>query len=313
VIAKVVNIDDVYDEFSYGVHSAAAISSFLKYAVANWITPPRYVLLMGDASYDPRNYEGHGYLDSVPTAMLPFVYEESGSDDALADFDHDGVPEIAIGRVPARKAFDIATVLRKTMAFETPKNQSLDRGALFAYDFNFYQSTLTLANELPPSMPKTFVSREDPNAQANLINGINTGKFIVNFSGHTSTGLWAAVSFFGVNNVPSINNAGRESIFTVLKGFNGLFFRPQADSLTEVLIKAPNGGAVATWAAVTETTPDRELALGARFYRQIGIGQITRMGDLVKDAKIAVAGDNEAYSWTLLGDPMLQVRAGGVR
>jgi hypothetical protein len=309
VTAKVVDIADVYDEFSFGVHSAAGIKSFLSHAGSNWTTPPRYVLLMGDASSDPRNYEGYGFLDSVPTSMVTLTFEESGSDDALADFDHDGVAEIAIGRIPAHNAADIATVLSKTMAFETPKLQSLDRGALFAYDVYAYPSALALANELPASMPKAYFGRNDRDAQASLIKGINTGKFIVNYSGHAARGIWAALTFFGMNNVPALTNANSVSIFTVLKCYNGLFYMPQSDALTEALIKAPNGGAVATWAAVTETDPDHELALGTRFYNQLGIGQIKRMGDLVRDAKSTLAGSNVPYSWTLLGDPMLQVRA----
>ncbi len=58
---KVVDIEDVYDEFSYGAHSAQALKDFLTRAATNWTPPPRYVLLVGDASYDPRNYEGFGY------------------------------------------------------------------------------------------------------------------------------------------------------------------------------------------------------------------------------------------------------------
>ena len=59
-------------------------------------------LLLGDASYDRRNYLGFGYWDLVPTMNVSLIYEETGSDDALADLDHNGVAEMAIGRVPAR-------------------------------------------------------------------------------------------------------------------------------------------------------------------------------------------------------------------
>ena len=187
--------------------------------------------------------------------------------------------------------------------------QSLDRGALFAYSPEYYfEPTLALANELPPTMPKTFVGSGDPRAHANLIYGINAGKLIVNFSGHTSSGIWAGTAFFRNQDIPTLTNAGRESVFTVLRGYNGLFFRPQVDSMGELLLKAPNGGAVAVWAAASDPPPDHELTLGTRFYNQIGIGQIQRMGDLVRDAKSTIAGTNMAYSWVLLGDPMLSVR-----
>ena len=43
----VVDVEDVYDEFSAGEKDAVAIRSFLSSAVRNWPIPPRYVLLAG--------------------------------------------------------------------------------------------------------------------------------------------------------------------------------------------------------------------------------------------------------------------------
>jgi hypothetical protein len=280
---------------------------------------------MGDASWDPRNYEGFGFLDDVPTQMVSLIFEDSGSDEALVDFNHDGVGELAIGRIPTRSTSAITTVLNKTMRFETPAQQSLDRGALFVYDiprfYDFLGMTFALSGALPESMPKMFVGRglpfpnqntPDPQGKANVINAINSGKYIVNYSGHGSTGLWGATDFFGVNDVPSLTNANNESIFTMLTCFNGRFFGPQNESLSEALLKAANGGAVAAWSSTTDTTPDYQLIMGIRFYEQIGIGNIKRMGDLVKDAKTVIGGSDVGYSWALLGDPMLQVRSGTV-
>ena len=45
----VVDVQDVYDQFSGGVYDPQAIQSFLAYAYANWVRPaPAYVLLVGD-------------------------------------------------------------------------------------------------------------------------------------------------------------------------------------------------------------------------------------------------------------------------
>jgi hypothetical protein len=177
-------------------------------------------------------------------------------------------------------------------------------------NFDFFAMSLALGNELPESMPKMFVSRQPPPDQGtgNVIDAINSGKYIINYSGHGASGVWASLNFFGVNNVPSLTNANGLSIFTMLTCYNGRFFQPQHDSLGESLLKATNGGAVATWASTTETTPDYQLIMGAEFYREIGIGNITRIGDLIKDAKTTIAGSDVGYSWALLGDPMLKVR-----
>jgi len=94
----------------------------------------------------------------------------------------------------------------------------------------------------------------------------------------------------------------------MLTCFNGFFLRPNIDSLGETLLKAPNGGAVATWASTTETTPDYQLTMGAEFYHLITVGNVPRLGDLIRNAKMTIAGSDVGYSWALLGDPALKVR-----
>jgi len=310
---KVVNVDDIYDEFSYGKHSGAAVHQFLNYAKTNWQDPkPRYVLILGDASTDPRNYERHGTFDFVPTRIPELIYEEAGSDEALSDFNHDGVADMAIGRVPARTVADVTTVFNKTTAFEVPEIQSLSRGFLCASDlpqgFDFAAMCGVLKDQLPSNTPTQLINRGDPQARQTLLDGLNTGKFLVNYSGHGSAGVWANSGFFSVLDVPLLTNANRQSIFTMLTCWNGLFTHPKNDSLGEALLESPTGGAAATWASSTETTPDYQLTMGARFNNQIGLGNIKRIGDLVGDAKATVAGSDVGYSWVLLGDPALKVR-----
>lgn len=316
---KVVDVADVFDEFSFGNHEAQAISQFLNYAVTYWQTPPQYVLLIGDASYDPRNYLGFGYLDLVPSKVVTTAAQfpwaaENPSDEALADFDDDGLAELAIGRIPARTSGMVNTVLSKTTAFETPAMRSFDRGAIFAYDwpngYDFQWLSETLRNELPKSMPAAMVDKLAPDSTATLISEINNGRYIVNYAGHGTTGAWSSSpTFFGVDYVPQLTNASRQSIFTLLTCLNGYFVRPDAPSLAEALLNLDTGGAVASWASTAKTTPDVQAVMAVRFYSQLNAGNITRLGDLVKDAKNFVPGGHDVkLSWALLGDPMLKVR-----
>ncbi len=309
---KVVDVRDVLDEFNFGLHGAAGIKSFLKYAYENWQEPPEYVLLMGDASYDHRNYEAFGYWDLVPTKIVATVFEETGSDEALGDFNDDGLAEMSIGRIPARDAAEITIALNKTMAFESDTTR-YDRGALFAYDLpdpnNFAGMSQTLRNQLPQSMAAAMVDRGAPNSQNTLIGELNTGKYIANYAGHGSSGLWAVATFFGLNNVPQLTNSDKHTIFTMLSCLNGYFIRPNSDSLAERLLKASNGGAVVTWSSSGSTTSDIQLLMGTRFFSQLAAGDIDRMGDLIRDAKAVIpAGADVRFSWVLLGDPMLKMR-----
>ena len=95
----------------------------------------------------------------------------------------------------------------------------------------------------------------------------------------------------------------------MLTCLNGYFHNLINDSFTEFLTKANNKGAVAAWASSGLTTPDVQAPMALRFYDKIGDGDITRMGDLVKDAKGALVGygTDVRLSWVLIGDPMLKI------
>ncbi|HXI28505.1 MAG TPA: C25 family cysteine peptidase, partial [Vicinamibacterales bacterium] len=55
--SAIVDIDDVYDEFSFGEKTPQALRDFLQWAHTTWQTKPRFVVLAGDATTDPRDYE----------------------------------------------------------------------------------------------------------------------------------------------------------------------------------------------------------------------------------------------------------------
>ena len=122
-----IDVEDLYDEFSFGNKSPKAIKDFLASAKANWKKPPRFVLLVGDASFDPRNYLGMGDFDFVPTKLVDTAYLETASDDWFVDLNNDGLPEMAIGRLPVQTAEEAAIVVSKIMGYEksSKKNEAI--------------------------------------------------------------------------------------------------------------------------------------------------------------------------------------------
>lgn len=336
----VTDVADVFDEFNWGSASSAAINDFLHYVKDTWtpqVPNKQYVLLLGDASYDPRYYLttpassfGGGPYNYVPTKFVDTAYKVVPSDEALADFNNDGLSEMAIGRIPARDVTYINTLLAKTQAFEaSTTQQDVNRGAIFAYDvpngYQFDSMSQDLANQLPVSVPKVFVPRgieptpappnqlaADPNSHANLISALNAGRYIVNYSGHGAQSLWGASAFLGNANTVDINNGANQSIFTMLTCLNGEFSSPANNdfAIAEMLIMTPNRGGPAAWASTGLTTADVQMLMGRQFYNQIGIGNIKRIGDLIRDAKAVIPyGPDVRFSWVLFGDPMLKVRS----
>lgn len=308
---KVVNVEDVLDEFSFGAMDADCIREFLRYAKNNWQTPPRYVLFMGDATYDPKNYLGAGG-NFVPTRLVDTVYTQVGSDDTLADFNDDGLAELAVGRIPAKLPADVTLALNKVTSFEQTVAQAPARGVLFASDlpdgYDFAGLSNRLCNQLPASIECTKINRGDANAPTLLFQAINQSKYIVNYSGHGNAAVWATGGFFGTSQAAQLTNP-QQSIFTMLTCLNGDFIDPTSNSLAEVLLKNPNGGAVSAWASSGLTTPDIQEIMATRFYNQIGAGSMNKMGDLVNDAKTTINfGRDVRLSWVLLGDPTMKVK-----
>ena len=114
---QLVDLADVYDERGFGDKSADAVRDFIQAARATWRVPPRFVLLVGDATFDPRNFLGLGDFDFAPTRLIDTATMETASDDWFVDADLDGVPELAIGRWPVRTADQAAAVVAKTLGY----------------------------------------------------------------------------------------------------------------------------------------------------------------------------------------------------
>lgn len=312
-IVNVVDVEDIFDEFDFGLPTAEAIRRFLHYAKFNWLIPPDYVLLLGDSTFDPRNFTGNGYNNFVPTMIVDTTFMETGSDEALADFDDDGLAEIPIGRIATRSASVISAVLAKTVAFEKGLNTAFSRGGLFPSDlphgYDFEEMNNRLIAELPASIPVTTVNRATSDARERVINGFNSGPYLVNYAGHGTFSAWAG-NMFSRSDVPSLTNTNNNLIIAnMLTCLNGYYIEAAQEGLSEALVNKTQGGAVASWASSGLTTPDVQEMMAKRFYQNLRTSPFERIGDMIKDAKTVIpSGRDVRLSWALLGDPALKIR-----
>ncbi|HJQ25362.1 MAG TPA: C25 family cysteine peptidase, partial [Blastocatellia bacterium] len=208
----VVDVEDVYDEFSYGAHAAQAVRDFLSRAQRTWKKPPQWVLLAGDASADPRDYLGLGNNDFVPTGRITTLQIETASDEWLGDVDGDGLSEVAIGRLPVRTEADAARLVGKLLNYDKQHHE----GALLVADrpdgYDFEGASAAIRNLLPAGMAVTEVYRsrmDDQTAHQAVMAGINRGPMLVNYAGHGSMSVWRG-SLLVTNDTTSLGN--RESL-----------------------------------------------------------------------------------------------------
>lgn len=207
---SVVNVEDIYDEFSFGVHGPQALKSFLS-RTANWTKVPRYVLLVGDASLDPRNYQGLGDFDMVPTKLIDATFNETSSDDWISDFNSDGLPEIPIGRFPVRNVSEANLVISKVVVFTpatTPQSALLVADDPTNYFFNFEAANDQVQALLPAGMPVQRVNRRtDTDPHKSVVSGFNSGQSLVNYTGHGNVDTWMGASVFSSADAVKLTNA----------------------------------------------------------------------------------------------------------
>jgi hypothetical protein len=124
--SKVACIEDVEDEFNYGIPGPQAIKNFLAWVLSDepgegWADPePAYVMLLGDSSYDYKAGTVNGTY--VPTQI---VFKDDpaigyyASDNLLAAVEgNDHIPDLMIGRVSIRSPQEANDLLPKLRLYE---------------------------------------------------------------------------------------------------------------------------------------------------------------------------------------------------
>jgi hypothetical protein len=89
---------------------------------------------------------------------------------------------------------------------------------------------------------------------------------------------------------------------------NGYFQDPILLSLSEALLKAPNGGAVATFASSGLTIAQGQHDMGRELYTQLYSGPPMALGDAIKLAKAATFDIDVKRTWIFFGDPSMKIR-----
>lgn len=314
--SAVVLIGDLYDEFNFGERSPYALRQFLLYASKNWKTSPKYLLLQGRASIDPRNFLGFGHLDFVPTKIVPSSSLMTSSDDWFSDFTGNGMPSIATGRLPVSTPEEAGTVIGKIAAYEGNSTNGPWTGrAMMVADQNdtenFTQDAQKVQSQLPASVHVTDVFTSTvgaPTARQQILDGINSGQVLVNYLGHGSEEEWSGKNLFDTNSVPSLNNSSNLPVFLIMDCLNGFFQDVYAQPLAVTLMLAPSGGAVAVLASsgLNQASPQTQLDL--RVVQNAFSTPRPALGDAIVEAKSHVADIDVRRTYILFGDPAMQIK-----
>lgn len=330
--AVAVDIEDVYDEFAWGLEDPTAIRDFLRYAYERWDPRPLFAVLFGDGHFDFRNRSG----SSPPNFVPPYEEGEVESDLWFGSVDGDDLlPDLAVGRLPVRTPEEARTVVEKIVGYESRKERGPwqnrvilvgddDWGGIWERNATVYtrDTELIARRDIPSQFDQVKVylmeyprnaANEKPQAREALIREINRGALLCNYIGHGNYDVLAHEHVLrGSADIALLENGWRLPFFFFSSCSNARFDDPVRLSISERLLLSRRGGGIGVIAAARLTFHESNVALNRAFYQvlfggrdmPVGLAFIGATGRINPDFLTSPTG---ARGFVLLGDPALRL------
>ncbi len=326
--AIAISSQDIYDEFSHGLMDAEAIAAFIKHAYANWPLQPRYIILLGDDTWDYRNIIGGGRPNLVPS----LYYQSRGRGLAPSDFLYalidgdDLLPDLSIGRLPASSSREAEAIVDKVISYDSPVSGPWRTRALFVANYHpkdlFAEPSDSLIARYvqPTGLQPIRVYNPDEQAIPNptgraFTEALNEGALLLNFNGHGSPGTMQSLFTLSLPNwgyMGQVQNGRRLPLILALSCLNGLFSNPVVEGIAEAFIRRSNGGAIAYISASSKSFVAQNNLLSDRFYNALFASEHLSFGPALDVAKAQVLAAHPSWvdaalTMQLLGDPAQQL------
>ncbi|MBN1996017.1 hypothetical protein JW935_00610 [candidate division KSB1 bacterium] len=324
---SVVDVQDIYDTFNYSLKAPEAIQKFLRQAFENWPKPaPAYVLLFGDASWDPKlNQPDSRKRDFVPSFGNPV------SDEWFVCFDgeKDLLADMFIGRLPVENAQEAQSVVDKIIEYESSPDEMWNKNFLFisgGFDFVeqsiFNHQSVYLAEHYVDKFPvhgnSVLINKETEGLKSgehrqDILDAMNEGAVWTNFIGHAGSRTWDLM--FYNPDIEALENGPRYPFITSMTCHTGRFAEPDTNSFGEHFIRVPDRGAVAFWGTSGWGYVSEDFLFLQRLYPIVLQDSVRVLGDAITRAKTAMWEtfgasthiQNMILQYCLLGDPALKL------
>jgi uncharacterized repeat protein (TIGR01451 family) len=322
--STIVLLSDIFNEFSHGIYDPRAIRDFVAYAAQNWATPPEYIVIVGDGTYDYKNNKGFGgnyvpaLMSNTPDGIFP-------ADNLYTDIDGDGMPDIPVGRITARDVGELAVVIDKIISYEamssstevlfladkdedaTGNDFSVVSDGLAALLGSAYQKTKIYISADPAPEQPFYTPAAGSTA---LLDAINGGPKFLNFIGHGGYQTLGKDGIFESSDLAALTNQGYP-IFTALTCLVGNYSSPYLESLGESMIREIGGGFVAAWSPSGLSDNIEAVKINEAFIEAVFVDREERLGDAILKALNEYRGPGHLpymiNIFNLLGDPALKL------
>ena len=322
--AKVVTIDELVDQFAYGIKKhPAAIKDFVQYAKNTFAVPPQYIFLIGKGiTYNDyvqnQTSQYADRLNLVPTFGSP------ASDVSLVSPYGSIVPSVPVGRLSAVSGDEIGNYLQKMKDYEQAQkstSQTVDEKLwmknvihlvggkdeseqnVFTYYMNQYKGIIedTLFGAHVENFSKSS------NSSVQLIYGqrleqlFKEGISILGYFGHSS----ANTLEFNLNDPASYNNPGKYPLFLVsgcTAGNNYIYDTTRITlnslSISENFVLAKDRGSIGFVASTHLGIPNILNDYDTQMYTQIGNANYGKsVGSSMQNTIKNLGGNDPIHAW----------------
>lgn len=301
----VVDIDQIYNEFSSGSPDPTAIRDFGR---SLWQKNPaklKYLLLFADASFDYKNIIQYASIDTklqIPTyesreSLNPV--NSYASDDYFGFFEEkegewaennagNHSMEIGVGRLPVKSIEEAKNVVDKLIYYARTQRTAGGWRRKISFvaddgDFNIHQqdaddiSEVTLKTTKDLIINKIYLDAFPQIATANgaispevnkaLNKSVNEGALIINYSGHGGTDGWTEEKVLTRDQIQTWRNLNNMPLFLTATCSFGRFDDPGNVSGAEMAMLSPKGAAIGLLTTTRPVYSNTNFLLNKAFYQ----------------------------------------------
>ena len=321
---EVVTTQQVYNEFSAGAQDVSAIRDFVKMLYDKQNEPPRYLLLFGDGSYDPKNRipSNTNFVVSYQSSNSTHPVKSYVSDDFFALLDEeesitetlDEVPflDIGVGRFPVQTIEEAVAMVDKVISYSSEESMGTWRNEVcfvgddkdWEFDSNHSAQAEDLSDLMQNLDPDLIINKiyidaypqeSTPGGQrAPIINQaineqINKGALLINYTGHGGEVGWAHERILGLDDINVWENKNKYPLFVTATCEFSRFDDPARTSAGEYTVLAKDAGAIAMFTTTRVVYSSPNFDLNKSFIEQMFLdseeNEELSMGDLIRNAK----------------------------
>lgn len=338
---QVVTPEIIYNEFSGGLPDPSGIRNYFRmcYDLGNQSgkNTLKYVLLMGDGSYDNRNILGknHNLIPTYQSENSISPVESFVSDDFYVFLDEDeggskGTVDLGIGRIPASTNNEATGVIDKIRDYHNKETLGNWRNVVtFIGDDEDNNTHMTqaenLANFVNQNYPAFYADKiyfdaykqvstpggeKYPDVNAAISNRVKQGTLVMNYTGHANEKNLAAEDVLDISTINSWTNYNRLPVFVTATCEYSRFDANETTAGESILFN-PYGGGVGLFSTTRLVYSGYNFALNGKFFQYIfakdDLGNNLRLGDVMRLSKAAANTGINQLNFSLLADPAMRL------